>query len=46
MVVDGVTLLAQADIWTASAAYHVVGRLVAVPGPDAGVALQERAHTE
>jgi len=37
MVVDGVTLLAQADIWTASAAYHVVGRLVAVPGPDAGV---------
>jgi hypothetical protein len=46
MVVDGVTLLAQADIWTASAAYHVVGRLVAGPGPDAGVDLQERAHTE
>jgi hypothetical protein len=46
MVVDGVTLLAQADIWTASAAYHVVGRLVAGPGPDAGVDLQERAHAE
>ncbi len=43
MVVDGVTLLAQADIWTASAAYHVVGRLVAGPGPDAGVDLQARA---
>jgi len=43
MVVDGVTLLAQADIWTASAAYHVVGRLVAGPGPDAGGDLQARA---
>jgi len=37
LVADGTTLLAQADIWTASAAYHVVGRLVALPGrgPDA-----------
>jgi len=38
MEVDGVTLLAQATIWTASAAYHVVGRLVAVPTPGATAA--------
>jgi len=40
MVVDGVTLLGQADIWTASAAYHVIGRLVALPSLSVGVALQ------
>jgi hypothetical protein len=40
MVVDGVTLLAQADIWTASVSYHVVGRLVALPSPDVGIDLQ------
>ena len=36
MAVDGATLLGQADIWTASAAYHVVGRLVALPLPGRG----------
>ena len=36
MEVDGVTLLAQADLWTASVAYHVVGRLVAIPSPILG----------
>ena len=38
MEVDGVTLLAQAAIWTASAAYHVVGRLVTLPGHGSGAA--------
>ncbi len=33
MVVDGVSLLARADIWTASTSYHVVGRLTPVPVP-------------
>jgi hypothetical protein len=36
MTVAGATLLGQADIWTASAAYHVVGRLVALPLPGRG----------
>jgi hypothetical protein len=36
MEVDGVTLLARADIWTASAAYRVVGRLTPVPIPVVG----------
>jgi len=45
MEVDGVTLLAQADLWTASAAYHVVGRLVTVPIPDATLATSVGALT-
>jgi len=36
MEVDEVTLLARADIWTASAAYRVVGRLTPVPIPVVG----------
>ncbi len=36
MVVDGVSLLARADIWTASASYRVVGRLAPIPVPALG----------
>ena len=41
MMVDGVSLLARADIWTASVSYHMVGRLAPIPVP----ALGHGSHT-